>query len=204
MRSVRAFILSLITVLALFRAPASPDTPAAVDATAKPCGPNLISNGSFEKGTTPGAYLTIKAGASDLDDWTVDKGTVDIVGGLWPASDGVRSIDLDGTSFGAISQVVKTDPGKTYVVTFDFSGNAYGAPTIKTMRLSAGDDSAQYAFDVSKRPYHSMGWQTHTWRFVAKGKSTPIEFESLDTENGYFGPVVDNVHVQTTCDKTSP
>lgn len=197
MRSVRVYILSLFAVLAVFRSPASA---AAVDATAKACGPNLISNGSFEKGSTPGEWLTIKAGSSDLDDWTVSKGTVDIVGTLWPASDGARSIDLDGTSFGAINQDVKTDPGKTYVVTFDFTGNAYGPPTIKTMRLSAGDDNTQYSFDASKRPYRSMGWQTHTWRFVAKGKSTPIEFESLDTVNGYYGPVVDNVHVQATCD----
>lgn len=197
MRSVRVCILSLFVVLGVFRSPASA---AAVDATGKACGPNLVSNGSFEKGTTPGEWLTIKAGSSDLDDWTVSKGTVDIVGTLWPASDGDRSIDLDGTSFGAISQDVKTDPDKTYVVTFDFTGNAYGPPTIKTMRLSAGDDSTQYSFDVSKRPYRSMGWQTHTWRFVAKGKSTSIEFESLDTVNGYYGPVIDNVHVQATCD----
>ncbi|HET9342316.1 MAG TPA: choice-of-anchor C family protein [Candidatus Eremiobacteraceae bacterium] len=197
MRSLRVCILSLFAVLAFFRSPVSAD---AVDATAKPCGPNLIANGSFEKGSTPGEWLTIKAGSSDLDGWTVSKGTVDIVGTLWPASDGDRSIDLDGTSFGAISQDVKTDPGKTYVVTFDFSGNAYGPPTIKTMQLSAGDDSTQLSFDVSKRPYRSMGWQTHTWRFVAKGKSTTIEFESLDTVNGYYGPLIDNVHVQATCD----
>jgi len=198
MRIVRALLswIAVVAVFALFRSPASAT---AIDATAKPCGPNLISNGSFEQGTTPGSYLTIKAGSVDLDEWTVSKGTVDIVGSLWPASDGDRSIDLDGTSFGAISQLVKTDPGKTYVVSFDLSGNAYGAPTIKTMRLRADDADTEYSFDVSKRPYHQMGWQTHAWRFVATKKSTTIEFESLDTESGYFGPVIDNVHVQATC-----
>lgn len=200
MKALGVLLLSSLSVLALMSATEASASTGAADATSKPCGPNLISNGSFEKGTTPGEWLTIKTGSSDLDDWTVSKGTVDIVGTLWPASDGDRSIDLDGTSFGAISQDVKTDAGKTYVVTFDFSGNAYGAPTIKTMRLSAGDASAQYSFDVSKRPYRSMGWQTHTWRFVAKGKSTAVEFESLDTENGYYGPVIDNVKVQATCD----
>lgn len=201
MKTVGALLLSSIAALALVgAADASGAATAAAGATPKPCGPNLVSNGSFEKGTTPGSWLTIKTDSSDLDDWTVSKGTVDIVGSLWPASDGDRSIDLDGTSFGAILQDVRTVPGTTYVVTFDFSGNAYGPPTIKTMRLSAGDASTQYAFDVSKRPYRSMGWQMHAWRFVAKEKSTAIEFESLDTENGYYGPVIDDVRVQATCD----
>jgi len=194
-------LLSSFATLAIFGLCGAAAAPSTVDATADPCGPNLISNGSFEHGTDPGSYHTINVDSTDLDDWSVTKGTVDVVGTLWPASAGARSIDLDGVSFGAISQEIKTDPGKTYVVTFDLSGNGYGPPTVKTMRLSAGGDSSQYTFDVSKRPYHSMGWQTHTWRFVAGHKSTTITFESLDTENGYFGPILDNVHVQaTSCD----
>ena len=200
MRSVRGLLLSSFAALAMIGLYDAPAAPATVDTTSKPCGPNLIMNGSFERGTTPGSYLTIKVGSTDLDDWTVSKGTVDIVGTLWPASDGVRSIDLDGVSFGAISQSIGTEPDKTYVITFDLSGNGYGPPTIKTLQVSAGGDSIRYTFDMTKRPYHSMGWQTHTWRFVAAHKSTTIEFESLDTENGYFGPIIDNVHAQATCD----
>lgn len=167
--------------------------------SAAPCGADLIKNGSFEAGTAPGSYLTIKTGSDDLTDWTVSKGTVDIVGTLWQASDGTRSIDMDGTSFGAISQAVATDPGKTYAVTFDLSGNGYGPPTIKQLLLSAAGSSVRYSFDMTKRPYHSMGWQTHSWQFVAKEKSTTIRFESLDTENGYFGPIIDDVRVQAVC-----
>jgi choice-of-anchor C domain-containing protein len=172
------------------------DTP---PSNAGPCGPNLIKNGSFEAGTNPGSYLTIKMGSDDLTDWTVSKGTVDIVGTLWPASDGKRSIDMDGTSFGAISQDIATDPGKTYSVTFDMAGNGYGPPTVKQLQLSAAGSSEHYSFDMAKRPYPAMGWQTHSWRFVAKDKSTTIRFDSLDTVNGYFGPVLDNVTVQLVC-----
>ena len=201
MNNVKALLLSSLAAVAIVGLCDASAAPATVDTTAKPCGPNLIANGSFEHGTTPGSYLTIKMASNDLDDWSVTKGTVDVVGTLWPASDGVRSIDLDGVSFGAISQNIKTDPGKTYVVTFDLSGNGYGPPTVKAIRLSAGSDNSRYTFDMTKRPYHSMGWQTHTWRFVAGHKSTTITFESLDTENGYFGPILDNVHVQaTSCD----
>lgn len=163
------------------------------------CGPNLVTNGSFEKGTTPGEYLTIKTGAPDLDGWTVVHGTVDIVGTLWPASDGDRSIDMDGTSFGTISQDIATKPGDSYALTFDLSGNAYGPPTVKTLQVSAGDENVRYAFDVSKRPGRSMGWQTKSWTFKATAKTTTLRFESLDTENGYFGPVIDAVSVRAVC-----
>jgi len=200
MTTLRALLFPSLVGLAALGLFDSPAAPATANTTSHPCGPNLIANGSFERGTTPGSYLTIKTDSSDIDDWTVSKGTVDVVGSLWPASDGDRSIDLDGTTFGAISQRIKTDPDKTYVVTFDLSGNGYGAPTIKMMRVSANDDGTKYSFDDSKRPYHNMGWQAHAWRFVAKEKSTTIEFESLDTESGYFGPVIDNVRVQATCD----
>ena len=192
-------IAALLGAVALVLTVTCAQRQALAASAAAPCGANLIKNGSFEAGTSPGSYLTIKAGSDDLSDWTVSKGTVDIVGTLWQASDGSRSIDMDGTSFGAISQAVATDPGKTYAVTFDLSGNGYGPPAIKQLQLSAAGSSAQYSFDMAKRPYHSMGWQTHSWQFVAKDKSTTIRFESLDTENGYFGPIIDDVRVQAVC-----
>lgn len=186
-----------IIATAMAAAALSSSLPAYADSTA--CGPNLIKNGSFEKGTTPGEWLTIKTGSNDLDDWTVVHGTVDIVGTLWPASDGDRSIDMDGTSFGTISQDVATKPGDSYVVTFDFSGNAYGPPTVKTLQVSAAGDSVQFTFDVTKRPARSMGWQTKSWQFKATGKTTTLQFESLDTVNGYYGPVIDAVSVRAVC-----
>lgn len=178
---------------------ATPATTALADAASGPCGPNLVKNGSFEAGTSPGSYLTIKTGSDDLTDWSVTKGTVDIVGTLWQASDGSRSIDMDGTSFGAISQDIATEPGKTYAVTFDLSGNGYGPPTVKQLQVSAAGTSAKFSFDMTQRPAHSMGWQTHSMDFTAKDKSTTLLFESLDTVNGYFGPILDNVRVQIIC-----
>jgi len=173
--------------------------PAVADSAQRPCGPSLIENGSFEHGAEPGSYTTLKAGSSAIDDWTITTGTVDIVGGLWPASDGERSVDLDGVSFGGISQSFKTEPDKTYVVTFDLAGNGYGLPAVKRMKVTAAGKSAQFTYDLHDRPTTNKGWQLDSWQFVAKDKSTTLEFDSLDTENGYFGPVLDNVRVRATC-----
>jgi len=172
---------------------------ARADSELRPCGPNLIANGSFERGTAPGSWKTLNAGSSGIDDWTITVGTVDIVGALWPAFDGDRSVDLDGTTFGGISQDFKTEPGKTYVVNFELAGNGHGPPQVKRMKVSAAGQSAQYKYDLYDRPTNNRGWQQDAWRFVAKEKVTTLEFDSLDTENGYFGPVLDYVRVQGTC-----
>ena len=58
---------------------------------------------------------------------------------IWHASQGTKSIDLEGAegATGAISQTFATNPGSTYVVTFDMSGNPYSTRAIKTMTVAA-------------------------------------------------------------------
>ena len=199
--SVPRTALRVASIFLLVAGVLSSSTPSrADDASSQSCGRNLIANGSFEHGVANvGNYLTVKAGSDDIDDWTVTKGTVDIVGALWAASDGTRSIDMDGVSFGAISQAFKTEKGKTYVVTFDFLGNGYGPPTVKRLHVSAGDKAADFSYDLAHRPLPNHGWVTRSFQFAAKSDMTTLSFESLDTESGYFGPVIDNVVVQATC-----
>ncbi len=196
MRSACASAVVLTAVAITWWAAPSPAAEAAT-----PCGKNLITNGSFENGlANVGSYMTLKAGSSGIDGWTITTGSVDIVGSLWAATDGVRSIDLDGVSFGGVSQTFKTEKDKTYVVTFDLAGNRYGLPIVKRIKVSAAGQSADFSYDVYHRPDTKTGWATHTFQFVAKSDHTTLAFESLDTENGYFGPVIDNVLVQGTCD----
>src|SRR5262245_29900142 len=59
-----------------------------------------IANGSFESGINPGPTFTgpLGAGATNVDNWTIESGSIDYIGGYWQAKDGTRSIDLNGTS----------------------------------------------------------------------------------------------------------
>src|SRR5262249_25294570 len=97
--------------------------------------PNLVSNGSFEQGPAPGSYVNLPGSSRGIADWLVTGEGIDYVGGLWKASNGVRSIDLDGSArssltppyaIGGVRQTITTTPGTKYEVSFDLAGNGFG------------------------------------------------------------------------------
>ena len=154
------------------------------------------SNGSFETGTFDAqAFDTLSAGSTAITDWTVDSGTIDWIGTYWTASNGSRSIDLNGFSTGAISQTLTTTIGNTYTVNFDLSGNPAGPPTVKTMTVGAtGATANTYSFDTSVgNTLADMMWASQVYSFFATSSSTVLTFTS--TIAGAFGPALDNVVV---------
>jgi choice-of-anchor C domain-containing protein len=152
-----------------------------------------LTNGSFETGTNPGAYLTLNPGSTDITGWSIT-GQIDYIGSYWQASDGSRSIDLSGFSAGSIQQDIATVAGWTYTVNFDMAGNPDGGPTIKSLSIEAvGVASQTYNFDITGMTKANMGWQTNQWSFVANAGTTTLKFSSLD--NTGWGPALDNVSV---------
>jgi choice-of-anchor C domain-containing protein len=163
---------------------------------------NLITNGSFEAGPnpvlSPHGFIRLGPGDTSINGWTVTRASIDYVGQLWQASDGGRSIDLDGNDgdAGGMAQTFSTSPNVAYSVTFDMSGNPSNPPTIKSMRVSAAGQSAVFSFDISGHDRYSMGWVKKSWQFTAASSSTTLEFVSLDPTNvAGRGPAIDNVVV---------
>ena len=71
-----------------------------------------FQNGSFENGPIiNNGFITLYAGSTEIPGWTVDSGSIDLIGDYWTASDGSRSIDLNGDGLGAISQTFDTISG---------------------------------------------------------------------------------------------
>jgi len=168
-------------------------------------GDNLLVNGSFEEGPNPGRFLVLSSGSTDIVGWTVTRDTIDYNGTFLEASDGSRSIDLDGSpGFGGIAQTFSTIPGQDYLVTFDLAGNPGGPPPIKQMRLEAAGQSADFSFDTTGRSRSDLGWQAQSWQFTAEDTSTTIEFFSLNTEGGVDGPTLDNVSVVASTSPQQP
>jgi len=157
---------------------------------------NLLTNGSFEQGPVVGTYLPLDSGSTAINGWVVSRGPIDLVV-YWQNYHGSRSIDLNGTpGRGGIKQTFSTANGATYRVRFAFAGNPEGAPTIKTMDVSAAGSSAQFIFDVTGKTITNMGWQIETWDFVAIGPSTTLEFYSTIIPLSIYGPAIDNVWVE--------
>ena len=94
-----------------------------------------FQNGSFETGPTPGGYVTLTAGDTQITGWTVTGNSVDYIGSYWPAADGSRSLDLSGNAAGGVAQAFDTVAGHTYRVGFALAGNPDCAPTVKTVQV---------------------------------------------------------------------
>jgi choice-of-anchor C domain-containing protein len=170
---------------------------------------NLIVNGSFEDASIkPGSYQDVPAGSTAIKAWTVTLSHIDYVGGLWAASDGKFSLDLEGSAcntrdttacLGGIKQTFPTTAGKTYNVSFDLAGNPFSGPKVKTIKVSAAGKSQTFTFDITGRGAAKMGWKTEQWSFTATAASTTLEFDSADNAPGIsgWGPTLDNVAVTT-------
>ncbi len=60
---------------------------------------NLVSNGGFESPPAVRTDLdTFNAPSTALTNWTIESGSIDRIDGYWPAREGARSIDLDGSN----------------------------------------------------------------------------------------------------------
>ncbi|MGV2389374.1 MAG UNVERIFIED_CONTAM: choice-of-anchor C family protein [Microcystis novacekii LVE1205-3] len=158
---------------------------------------NLIQNGSFETATVnPGPFLQLNAGSTVITGWTVSQGTIDYIGTAWQASNGVRSVDLEGIGSGKIEQTFNTTIGATYRVTFDSAGNTFGGSAInaiKQMRVSAGVSSADFSFDITGKSPSNMGWVSKSWDFTANSTTTTLGFIGINS--GDTGAALDNVSV---------
>lgn len=159
---------------------------------------NILVNGSFEEseGLNPGSGWTpVGGGSGAITGWTTLGSGVDYMGTLWPASDGIHSLDLNNTSEGGVSQSFGTTAGHRYTVTFDMSANMFGGPAIKTMDVSAGGSVESFEFDyvAAGATPADPAWASHEWSFVATSSTTTLTFAS--TVGSVYGPALDNVVV---------
>jgi choice-of-anchor C domain-containing protein len=173
---------------------------------------DLITNGSFEDAPTislSNGYATLNVGEIGITGWTVGgidaDARIDYIGSYWQAAEGSRSIDLNGSPIrdtqlpantqGSIFQTFSTSVGMRYMVTFAMAGNPDDkTDTVKSLRVSAGDDSAVYDFfGFAGQSLTNMGWIDQTFIFTADADITTLTFASL--EYGWFGPALDNVRV---------
>jgi|GEM_PF-1703677 len=164
----------------------------------------LLVNGGFENGRDPGVSRALYAGSGNVVGWTVNA-PVDYIGTFWQASEGRRSIDLDGTPGpGAIAQTFRTAPAQNYRVAFDMAANTDGPPRIKRMNVSVAGVVREFDFDMTGHSMASMGWVRHDFIFRASAASTTLTFSSLHRRGNWNGAALDNVSVTPASQGEAP
>lgn len=163
----------------------------------------LITNGSFEFGTNPGSFSTLGAGNTSITGWTIGGAGVDYIGSYWNASDGSRSIDLNGSNAlngvgnGSISQSnINVIAGRTYRLSFDLSGNTDNNDTYFELGVNFGSmnfGSFSFTAPSGTNVPSPMNWKPITYDFVANQTgSFTLTFSSTDPDQ-FYGPALDNV-----------
>ena len=159
----------------------------------------IVTNGSFEMGVNPGAFTTLGAGSPNVTSWTVSSGTIDYIGSYWQASDGVRSLDLNGGSIGAVSQTLALTPGTRYTLTFDLSANPDGGLGLNPYDVQVGLTGigpSTFSYSLTGANSRSnMLWSGKSLTFTAVGAATTLSFTSLQNGACCWGPALDNVMV---------
>jgi len=155
-----------------------------------------VTNGSFELGPDPGSsFITLNAIDTSVTGWTIDTGSIDYIGGYWPAQDGVRSIDLAGNSIGSISQLIGgTVAGQAYTVNFWASKNPDGGAPLRTGTVSFGGANVPFAYS-SANSLGNMMWAPYSFTFVATGSSELLSFAADGSAGCCYGPALDNVSI---------
>jgi choice-of-anchor C domain-containing protein len=153
---------------------------------------NFVRNCSFETASVdPGAHLL--SGSTDIAHWTVGDDGIDYRGD-WQAAEGRCSLDLNYLGAGSIRTYFSTTSvGKLYLLTFAMAGNPGGVQGIKTLRVTAGDQSREFYFDTTGKSADNMGWTSKSMIFKSNNPLTLLRFSSLT--DGVFGPALDKVRV---------
>lgn len=158
---------------------------------------NILTNPSFEAGPpVPNDYLPLDAGSTAMPGWIVTRGQIDIVTTGWQQTDGLRSLDLNGSpGTGGVAQTFATTPDRDYTISFFVAGNAGSAPAIKLLWVTVAGQTAGVQFDNTSTSYANMNWIQYLYGFRATGTSATLEFYS-GNPSSFGGPALDNVVVR--------
>jgi choice-of-anchor C domain-containing protein len=149
-------------------------------------------------GTDPntGAGQNIGMSAPDsttIFGWTLSSGTIDYIGSRWVAGDGVRCIDISGTSPGSIFQTVSGfTPGLAYELSFLMAANPEGGDSTRNLQVDIGSASQVFSF-TGIGTAADLGWAQRTLDFTADAPALTLTFTSL--ENNPFGAALDGVRI---------
>ncbi len=127
--------------------------------------------------------FTTFASGRNINGWTVEFNSVDLIGTYWRAAHGYQSMQLSAQGAGAIYQDLPTTAGHYYALSFAMAGNPDGGPAVKQMEVRWGDSSlSTLSFNSAGQSDSAMGWQYQTFVVQAVNTVTRLTFIGLTAE----------------------
>ena len=168
-----------------------------------------FTNGSFELGSVdPGVYQTLGVGSTAITGWEVIGSNIDYVGSFWQASDGSRSLDLNGNSGpGGIRQTFDTVAGQQYAVIMDIAAHHPPGHDRFALRIDLNGVISSVGFGPDPGSTRDdMRWNSGL--FVAGWVTATSDHMTLsifsETNDPVYGPAIDNVRIVTPDDVFPP
>ncbi|MEZ4861110.1 MAG: choice-of-anchor D domain-containing protein [Caldilineaceae bacterium] len=152
---------------------------------------NYVLNGSFDNGAQ-------RLNQTDIPNWTVESGKVDVWNGYYNADQSLNELDLAGSPGpGVVSQVVSgLTAGQSYVFEFDYSVNTVGGEQAKAQLLDGATPLIDQTVTTNGDPNYK-GWKHFRQSFTAPASgAVTLRFQDLSTDVHIFhGIIIDNVRV---------
>ena len=156
------------------------------------------------RAASPGSFTTLGTGSNAITGWTI-AGSIDYIGSYWVASEGSRSIDLNGYfRNGTVSQIVYgLIEGQNYIFFFDLAGNPDGPPPTKSLDVNVGGVAQNFSFPIGAGSHANLGWVRESFTFTATSSSAMRSFSPAGDPEGAFGPALDNVDISAAVPELS-
>ena len=158
---------------------------------------DLIVDGGFLNPVTPIAepLANYPTGAT-IGAWTVAAGSVDVFkkGGAFLLDNTYSSnaVDLAGGSKGTITQIVDTQIGTTYKVSFNYAGN-FSVPETKSMTMLVGATPKRFSVIQAKGwSFSTLQWKSASFDYKATSALTTIQLVSTSRSTA-AGVIVTNI-----------
>jgi choice-of-anchor C domain-containing protein len=160
---------------------------------------NLVKNGGFEDPILGDSVGYVECPNGLVNDWVIGEAGIDHILKYWSPPEGEQSIDLSRHAQGSVSQLIPTEPGKSYDLSFAMAGNPDGAPKVKTVEVfwngvSRGTDT----FDTTGKSVDAMGWVTKGRTGLpasSTGLTTELKFVDVSESGTYYGVALDTIIV---------
>lgn len=167
--------------------------------TATPAAATVVFRDGFEAPVATVGSFDLYSAGQQMGAWTVTRDDVHLIGaGFWQNAEGLQSLDLDGALNGAIKTRINITPLISYKVSYALAGNPASGPTIKTGQVLVNGNVVQsFSFDITGKSISNMGYVRKSFLILLTTSSQlNLEFSST-TQPAGFGPVLDDIRVES-------